>query len=72
MTKKLACRNFFRPSLRPSGGESGVTLIEVLVTVILLGIVSMALAMNTINSLYIEKKVQLNYAQFTTHFAVWE
>jgi type II secretory pathway pseudopilin PulG len=41
--------------------EDGITLLEVLVAILLLGVVSMAIAVNTVNALHVAKKTHINY-----------
>jgi prepilin-type N-terminal cleavage/methylation domain-containing protein len=50
-----------RAQALPASSEQGMTLIEVLVAILLIGIVSMAVAVNTINALSVAKKTHINY-----------
>ena len=43
-------------------GQQGISLIEVLLALLLIGIISLGIAANTISSMHIQKKTEENYA----------
>ncbi|NLF25008.1 MAG: hypothetical protein GX589_05040 [Deltaproteobacteria bacterium] len=55
-------KRYFKKLLRSRTGQQGISLIEVLLALLLIGLISLGIASNTISSMHIQKKTEENYA----------